>query len=213
MTKEDQSRFFAMSYNDVRCSDAWKHLDHGARSLFLELKARYNRSTEGPVYLSSRDAVELLGKHSNRRLVLRWFRELQYYRFIVMITPGHLGVEGRGKAPGFRLTDEKYLGKPPTLDFLKWDGEPYHEQKPPSHYKRMDFIRRKGKQKPGADGCTTLVQMDAPPLVQMGVPVRKKLNKKPGADGGTIFISSSHLESRRAVDPDEGHPDCVLGSS
>jgi hypothetical protein len=39
-----------------------------------------------------------------------------------MISPGGLGVEARGKAPHWRLTEEWCLGKTPTRDFLLWDG-------------------------------------------------------------------------------------------
>ena len=69
------------------------------------------------VYLSIRQAEEELGSFSRRENVQRWFRELQYYGFIVMVTPGYLGVEGRGKAPHYRLTKNFILAKeqPETL--------------------------------------------------------------------------------------------------
>ena len=37
-------------------------------------------------------------------------------------------------APHWRLTEEFFLGEPPTRDFLRWDGVPFHEQKSPKHY-------------------------------------------------------------------------------
>jgi hypothetical protein len=68
-------------------------------------------------------------------------RELTFYGFIVMSNPGCLGVEGRGKAPHWRLTEIGYMTDPPTRDFLRWDGVVFHEQKNLSHY-------LKKKQKP-----------------------------------------------------------------
>ncbi|MFY9839971.1 MAG: hypothetical protein WAK55_26570, partial [Xanthobacteraceae bacterium] len=86
---------------------AWIALSHGAWCLYMILKAHYNSKLQNGVYLSTRIAEKELG--ANKRSVGRWFRELQYYRFIVMVSPGCLGVEGRGKAPHYRLTEEWYL--------------------------------------------------------------------------------------------------------
>jgi hypothetical protein len=80
--------------------------------------------------------VKELSLHQNRDSVLRWFRELQFYGFTAMVSPAHHGVNGHGKAPHWRLTEEPYLGHAPTKDFLKWDGELFHEQKSPEHYQR-----------------------------------------------------------------------------
>jgi hypothetical protein len=111
---------------------AWIALSHGARSLYVALKSRHNSKLGNAVYLSARVAAQEIG--SNKDYVTRWFRELQYYGFIVMVSPGHLGVEGRGKAPHWRLTEEWYLGEPPTRDYQRWDGSSFQEQKSPQHY-------------------------------------------------------------------------------
>jgi hypothetical protein len=113
---------------------AWRATSHGARSLYAALKTRYNNRLGNAVYLSTRSAVKELGSHSHRDNIRRWFRELHYYGFIDMVSAGHLGVEGKGKAPHWRLTEEHYLGQSPTRDFLRWDGTPFHEQKSPKHY-------------------------------------------------------------------------------
>jgi hypothetical protein len=68
--------------------------------------------------LSRRDAKEELGRGS-RNNVLIWFRELEHYGFIVEVSPAHHGVNGQGKAPHYRLTEEWHLGKEPTRDFLR----------------------------------------------------------------------------------------------
>jgi hypothetical protein len=32
---------------------------------------------------------------------------------------------GRGRAAEFRLADERYKGKPPSMEFTCWDGTPF----------------------------------------------------------------------------------------
>src|SRR5262249_31669189 len=56
------------------------------------------------------------------------FRELQYFGFIVMTEPGCLGVDGKGKAPHWRLTELGYMNDPPTRDFIRWDGSQFHDR-------------------------------------------------------------------------------------
>jgi hypothetical protein len=143
---------------------AWIALSHGARSLYVALKSRYNSTLGNAVYVSTRTAAAELGSYSHRDHVRRWFRELQYYGFIVMVSPGHLGVDGRGKAPHWRLTEDWYLGEPPTRDYQKWGGEIFHEQKSPEHYKRRnrlhtlqpkDAAAKNWVQNPGPDAWST----------------------------------------------------------
>jgi hypothetical protein len=77
-------------WNEIACS-------HGACRLYLALKIRYNSNLQNGVYLSDRDGAEELG--ANKDSVNGWFRELGYYGFIRMLSPGCLGVDGMGKAP------------------------------------------------------------------------------------------------------------------
>jgi DNA-binding transcriptional regulator YhcF (GntR family) len=88
---------------------AWKALSHGARSLYVAVKRRYNSNNHnnGRVWLSQRDAAQEIGSHHNE--IARWYRELQFYGFIRMMTPGGLGVHGQGKAPHWRLTEIGYM--------------------------------------------------------------------------------------------------------
>jgi len=90
---------------------------------------KYNLSFQNAVWVATRDAEEELGKHSNRHNIQLWFRELMHYGFIVMVSPAHHGVNSHGKAPHWRLTDQWYLGKAPTRDFLAWDGSPFTEKR------------------------------------------------------------------------------------
>jgi hypothetical protein len=84
-------------------------MSHGARSLYVALKRRYssNRKNNGRIYLSIRAARKELGSGSSQ--IIRWFRELQHYGFIVMMSPGCLGLDGKGKAPCWRLTEVAYM--------------------------------------------------------------------------------------------------------
>jgi len=103
-------------------SAAWGAMSHGARSLYVALKRRYNSDfhNNGKIYLSLRDASQEIG--SGREEIVRWFRELQHYGFIVLTQAGYLGLDGKGKAPHWRLTECGYMKDPPTRDFMKWDG-------------------------------------------------------------------------------------------
>jgi hypothetical protein len=145
----------------TRRSPAWRALSPYAREVYHSLRSRYglDARNNGHIYLSTRDGAEETG--FNDKTVARCLRELAHYGFIVMTEPGCLGVNGRGKAPHWRLTELGHMREPPTRDFLKWDGEMFHEQRSPAYYKRQDRnlvrLRRGQKQNPaplyGAD-CT-----------------------------------------------------------
>jgi hypothetical protein len=95
---------------------AWKAMSMGARVLYAALKRKYGVAihNNGRLYLSQRDAVAEIGSHRDQ--IARWYRELQHYGFIVMTDPGCLGVDGRGNAPHWRLTELGYMKDPPTRD-------------------------------------------------------------------------------------------------
>jgi hypothetical protein len=107
----------------------------------MELRGKYNTKLQNAVYMSTRQAAKEMGS-STKENVGRWYRELQYYGFIVMESGACLGVNGMGKAAHYRLTEEFHDGRPPTRDYLNWDGELFHDQKPPSYYRALK------KQKP-----------------------------------------------------------------
>jgi hypothetical protein len=112
---------FVMVTKEVLDAPAWRAMSHGARSLYIALKRRYNQNFQnnGRLFLSQRQARQEIGSSPNQ--IARWFRENQYYGFIVMVRPGCLGVEGKGKAPHWRLTEVGYMNDPPTRDFERWD--------------------------------------------------------------------------------------------
>jgi hypothetical protein len=110
-------------------SPAWKQLSWGSRNLYVVLRGylRHDNLNNGKVFRSCRDAADDLGTKSTRS-VLRWFRELEHYGFIVMTTGGCLGVDGDGIAPHWRITecptfDAKGNQIAPTRDFERWDRE------------------------------------------------------------------------------------------
>jgi hypothetical protein len=103
-------------------SPAWKALSHGAKVLYIALKRRAPNA-HNRCYLSYRDAEDEI--RANKRNIAQWFRELKYYGFIALAQPGCLGVEGRGKAPHWRLTEKGIAGvEHPTNDFQRWNGVP-----------------------------------------------------------------------------------------
>ncbi len=146
---------------------AWRALSHGARSLYIAHKQRYsnNLRNNGRLYLSSRDAAEELG--SNRESILRWFQELEYYGFIVKTQAGALGVDGKGKAPHWRLTEIGYMADLPTRDFIRWNG--------------VKFAAAK-KQNPGPNSGSRVDAKLGPPVV----PIVGPLAERTGRDSGSI---------------------------
>jgi len=115
---------------------AWRATSYGARWLYVHLKQQWSfkRKNNSYIHLSQRDAQDEMGcKH--RDSISRWFRELEYYGFIVMTEPGSLGVDGKGKAPHWRLTEIEAPGGRngntlmlPTKDYLKWNGVRFQDQ-------------------------------------------------------------------------------------
>lgn len=106
---------------------AWRAMSHGAKMLYIALKRRITPANNGKVFLSQRNAAEELQSHHNQ--IARWYRELQHYGFIVMSQPGFLGLEGKGQAPRWRLTEIAHMGEPPTRDFARWDGTLFEDRK------------------------------------------------------------------------------------
>jgi hypothetical protein len=123
----------------------------------IALWGRYSTTRQNAVYQSTRKAEEELGQHSTRPNVMRWFRELRHYGFIVEVSPAHHGVNGHGRAPHYRLTEEWYLGKAPTRDFLSWDGTPFTEKRK----RRASSFPAKNRIR-GDHGDSTLVTTGTP---------------------------------------------------
>jgi hypothetical protein len=130
---------------DTSNAPAWLAMSAHARVVYMALKARYSikARNNGRIYLSVRQAAKETGFSKNT--AARCLRELACYGFIVMTNPGCLGVDGKGKAPHWRLTELGYMTDPPTRDFLKWDGVIFHEQRKPGYYTRKARQPRTGQ--------------------------------------------------------------------
>lgn len=120
---------------------AWKQLSHAAKWLYVLLKRRH-MSGRNTAWLSFRDASkELRGSH---RKVATLFAELVHYGFVVKVRHGTLGVEGKGLATVWRLTElgttrkhsNSDVFEPGTKDYLKWDGVLYEPQKTKARFPR-----------------------------------------------------------------------------
>jgi hypothetical protein len=166
-----KGQFFPVRY-EVWTSPAWRQLSMGARVLYLALKKRVNKNN-GHVYLSQRDAEEELG-HKDRNDIANWFRELQHYGFIVKTVAASLGVDGKGKAAHWRLTElptrngrgERDLE---TNDFLHWNGVLFEPHVRPSRRWNKDKQATMKKQNPGRHVATT-VDGTSPPRVDGTLP-------------------------------------------
>jgi hypothetical protein len=123
---------------DTMASAAWRAMSPHARVVYIALRSRYSHKirNNGRIYLATRTGAEETGLDKTR--IARSLRELAHYGFIVATKAHCLGVEGRGVATHWRLTELGYMHDPPTKDFLKWNGEMFHEQKSPAYYKRRD---------------------------------------------------------------------------
>ena len=128
--KPERTELFVMATLETLDAPAWRAMSLGARSLYLAIKRRYRRDTNnnGNIFLSQRQAEIEIG--SKRDYVARWFRELRFYGFTEMTRSGALGLNGKGVAPHWRLTELPTKNDPPTRDFLKWNGTPFPARKP-----------------------------------------------------------------------------------
>jgi hypothetical protein len=196
---------FVPLLKDTLKTPTWKALSYGARSLYIVLEWRYNTNMMNAVYVSTRVAAEELG--AGRDNVTHWFRELEFYGFIVKVRLAHMAVNGHGRAPHWRLTDVKYLGKEPTREFLQRD-------------KRNRFVKpkdRRGSRRLHALKNKTRGLGEGASLALAGVPCGKSENGTSGLGGGAMSangaglgggaISSEPLASaERAKEGGEGAP-------
>jgi hypothetical protein len=129
---------FIKLHNGMMETPAWQAMSLGARCLYIELKrkCRTDCRNNGSVFLSQRNAQKVLG--SKRDQIARWYRELQHFGFIELTRPGFLGIEGKGVAAHWRLTELPYNGAPPTRDYERWDGSPFPEFRKKSRSRKQD---------------------------------------------------------------------------
>jgi hypothetical protein len=116
--------------------------------------------------------------------VLTWFRELEWYGFIRMVSPAHHGVK-HGKALHWRLTEVDHAGRSPTRDYLNWNETVFPKKKRTGEYRGKNRIR-------GAHVDTRVVHTWVPVSAQNG-----SANIKSGAHVGAIpnHEDGAHVES------------------
>ncbi|MBI1182128.1 MAG: hypothetical protein GC201_16410 [Alphaproteobacteria bacterium] len=114
-SKRTPDDYFVQFYKTFLQEPAWLSLSMGARVLYLALKAYYNGSNNGEIYLSVRKAATEIG--CNPKSADRWFDELVDRGFIRATRSGALGSDGKGEARCWRLTEIGYRGDPPTREY------------------------------------------------------------------------------------------------
>jgi hypothetical protein len=208
MSRKDRSRDklppFVALFRETLATPAYRQLSFGARALFTALRMHCIRNN-GHVYLSQRDASKELGG-TQRNDIANWFRELQYYGFIVQTEAASLGVDGKGKAPHWRITDMPVRNingvelSAATKDFLRWDGVVFEPHVAPSGRWNAAKHTALKKQNPGLHvhttvDCTLQPRVDCtlqPPNGESGTDVQS-ISAPPG---GTDVQSISRLATR-----------------
>ena len=102
-----------------------------------------------------------------------------------MTERGYLGLDGKGKAPRWRLTELGFMNDPPTKDFLRWRGAKFRDQK---------------NQNPGPENAATLDPKTGPlvdpktgpPKARSGPENGSKGRARSGPENGAI-TKSHHL--------------------
>ena len=135
--------------------------------------------------MSSREARKVLG--SGLEEIGNWFRELQFYGFIVMTRGGCLGVEGKGRSPHWRLTEVGYMNEQPTKDYLRWRGEKFQRR-----------IPRRKKQHPDTENPDTESRIT--PIRQAVSPaIRQAVSPRGESDTESRIISSGHPDTESRI--------------
>jgi hypothetical protein len=178
-------------------SPAWRAMSPYAREIYMRLKSRYsvNLRNNGRIYLSARDGAEETG--FDAKTVARSLRELRHYGFIVATKAHCLGLDGKGTATHWRLTELGYMHDPPTKDFLKWDGEVFHEQKSPAYYKRrersLSKLRDAQKQNPVPRNGTECTNARHIPVRQRAVHLPEEVHQGAAHVNGSACTTARHI--------------------
>ena len=98
---------------------AWRDLDPVARTLYLELRQRYNGHNNGSIGLGCREAADAI--NVGRNVANRAFGSLKEHGFISEAVPSSFNTNGR-RATEWLLTEvpDSRTGQAATKNFAKW---------------------------------------------------------------------------------------------
>jgi hypothetical protein len=190
-----EGQFVPLRYELMDCR-AWKAMSLHARCVYIALKRRVPRC-KNTAYLSYNNALDEVGGH--RRNVKQSFDELAHYGFTVLVQKGCLGVEGKGTATVWRLTElgttsqtsSTGVVESPTRDFLKWKGTRFVTKKRPrkeTQYQRGHRADANGGTRPSTSGGTSPVPTVAPSAQSNG--------HAPSTNGGTTSRLATTYEPK-----------------
>ena len=112
--RNKHEQYMIVPYVMVR-SPAWRNLSGPALKVLFELRARFNGSNNGELFLSLDEAARIL--HIGKTTAMRAYKELEQKGFIRMMERGQW--YGR-KATKYAITEKPLEGKPATQDWKNW---------------------------------------------------------------------------------------------
>ena len=107
-----------MLRHDIMDSPAYRATSPVARSVYLEIKRRFNGHNNGEIPLSCREAAELCNVGKNT--AAKAFEELRQKGFIQIATEAGFNMKGGRRSRRWRLTDRDCNGQPASADWRKW---------------------------------------------------------------------------------------------
>lgn len=105
-------------YDWMMRSDAWQHLSHAARSLYIELERRHNGANNGDLHMSIREAADLLRCSKNHAHAC--FKELEAKGFIRPGQRGAFSLKQRHATTWILTTYGLPHDPRPTKEFMSW---------------------------------------------------------------------------------------------
>lgn len=157
-SKRGPEDYFVQLYKTLLKEPAWKALPFGARCLYIELKSFYNGNNNGELFLSVRMAADNLG--CTRKSIESWFKQLIEKGFIRRAQNGSLGIDGKGRATSWILTEIGFRGQRPTKEYKTWNeviNEPEKTKPRPPQGDKVSYSggQLEGKCPTQGDRCPT----------------------------------------------------------
>ena len=112
--RNEFERYVIVTYPMIE-SQAWRTLTPAALKIWFELRSKFNGSNNGELSLSFAKAAKILGL--GRSTITAAFNDLEEKGFIELKLLGQW--YGR-KATEWRVTDQRYKGKPATNEWRNW---------------------------------------------------------------------------------------------